>query len=144
MTQAILAGIIATIAVSILLIAQSYFGILPRFQLIDEWQGLLRSVGLSGEPWQAWLAHTIVGAVVFAVLFTALRPVLPGRGAVEGLAFGVVAWVLMMLIFMPLAGHGLFGVTLGWETVAATLGLHLVYGLVFGVSYRTLEEEDRW
>jgi hypothetical protein len=144
MTRAILAGIIATIVLSILLVAQAYFGILPEFQLIAEWQALLASFGLPSEPIVAWTLNTLVGAVFYGIVFAALEPILPGSGLAEGLTFGFIAWLVKMLVFMPVAGYGFFGVVLGGTVIAATLGLHLVYGAVLGVSYKLLSEEDNW
>ncbi len=144
MTRAILAGIIATIVVSLILVAQSYFGILPQFQLIAEWERLLQSFGLPAGAWEAWIAHVVVGTVFYGVVFAALEPILPGNGLVEGLTFGILAWLVMMLVFMPLAGYGVFAATLGATVIVATLCLHLVYGAVIGVGYKALSDEDEW
>jgi len=40
-----------------------------------------------------------------------------------------------MITFMPLAGHGLFGLALGVQAVVATLVLHLIYGATLGIGY---------
>ena len=144
MTRAILAGIIATIVLSLLLIAQTYFGVLPEFQLIAEWQKLLASVGLPSDPAWAWVANSLVGAVFYGIVFAALEPILPGSGLSEGLAFGVIAWLVMMLVFMPLAGYGFFAVVLGAPVIFGTLAVHLVYGAAIGIAYKLLSEEDQW
>jgi hypothetical protein len=47
----------------------------------------------------------------------------------------------MMVIFMPLAGHGLFALALGHQATAATLVLHLIYGAVLGVAYAQVTHE---
>lgn len=49
--------------------------------------------------------------------------------------FGVIAWLAMMIVFMPLAGHGFFAMRLGLMAAVATLLLHLIYGLVLGLVY---------
>jgi hypothetical protein len=48
------------------------------------------------------------------------------------------AWFAMMLVFMPLAGHGFFGLGLGWMAPAATLVLHLIYGAVLAAVYASI------
>jgi hypothetical protein len=70
-----------------------------------------------------------------------LQPSLPGAPAVKGLIFGAAAWLAMMIIFMPLAGHGLFGLSLGPPATVATLVLHLIYGAVLGVAYAKIDHE---
>jgi hypothetical protein len=35
----------------------------------------------------------------------------------------------MMILFMPLAGHGLFALSLGPQPAVATLVLHLIYSV---------------
>jgi hypothetical protein len=47
----------------------------------------------------------------------------------------------MMIIFMPLAGHGLFALSLGPQATVATLVLHLIYGAVLGVAYAKVAHE---
>ncbi len=49
--------------------------------------------------------------------------------------FATAAWLLMMVIVMPLAGAGLFGVHIGLIAPILTLVLHLVYGTVLGGFY---------
>jgi hypothetical protein len=56
----------------------------------------------------------------------------------KGLVFGVFAWLLMMVLFMPLAKAGWFGTKLGTTAAVVTLGMHLIYGLVLGVTYGML------
>jgi len=49
--------------------------------------------------------------------------------------FASGAWVLMMLIVMPLAGAGLFGIRLGLMAAVMTLVLHVIFGAVLGLGY---------
>jgi MFS-type transporter involved in bile tolerance (Atg22 family) len=41
----------------------------------------------------------------------------------------------MMIVFMPVAGHGFFGLSFGIAAPIATLVLHLVFGAVLGAVY---------
>jgi len=64
---------------------------------------------------------------------------LPGNGYVsKGMVFGVLAWGLMMVMVMPMAGAGFFGLSLGMMAPVMTLMLHLVYGAVLGSVYGKL------
>ena len=44
----------------------------------------------------------------------------------------------MMIVMMPMAGAGLFGLGLSMMTPVATLVLHIVFGLVLGGVYGLL------
>jgi hypothetical protein len=83
--------------------------------------------------------HFIVGVVVWGLLFggydaVATRP----APWLKGIIFGIFTWVLMMVVFMPLAKVGLFGSKIGPMAAVVTLMYHLVYGAVLGTTYGLL------
>jgi uncharacterized membrane protein YagU involved in acid resistance len=83
--------------------------------------------------------HFIVGVVVWGMLFAALDATWVSRAYwLKGLVFGVFAWLMMMILFMPLAKAGWFGALIGPVAAIVTLGYHLIYGLVLGVTYGLL------
>ena len=83
--------------------------------------------------------HFIVGALVWGLLFAAFDARLrEGAYWLKGLIFGVFAWVLMMVLFMPMAKAGFFGAKIGMQAPLVTLMHHVVYGLVLGVTYGML------
>jgi uncharacterized membrane protein YagU involved in acid resistance len=87
----------------------------------------------------AWMDHFIVGVVVWGLLFGALDAMWVSRAYwLKGLVFGVFAWLMMMILFMPLAKAGLFGTRIGPAAALVPLGYHLIYGLVLGVVYGLL------
>src|ERR1051326_5666589 len=104
------AGLAGSAAHSGLMIVKSRAGLLPSFQPYDDLQRLLGGlVGGSGGPAAPWILSFVNGALVLGFLFGRIYRLLPGRsGAVKGLVFGLVAWVVMGLIFFPLLGRGLF------------------------------------
>lgn len=74
-------------------------------------------------------AHFLYGGIAGAVLFA----LLPGRVQVWwGLGFGVLLWLGMQLVFLPLLGWGLFGSAVTPKIAVATGVLHLVYGAILG------------
>jgi hypothetical protein len=87
------------------------------------------------------LGHFALGTVAWGIIYAALQASLPGAPVVKGLIFGALAWLVMMIIFMPLAGHGLFALSLGPQATVATLVLHLIYGAVLGVAYAKVAHE---
>lgn len=93
---------------------------------------------LLGDPTNltaGWIAHALIGAVLWGLLFAALAPRMRGSYTLRGVIFATAAWVLMMVAAMPAAGLGLFGARAGWDVLLYTLVLHWVYGAVLGASF---------
>jgi Na+-transporting NADH:ubiquinone oxidoreductase subunit NqrB len=132
--KGLVAGLVATLVLSGLLLLKSTMDLVPELIFIT----LLTNLG-SISPVQAWMDHFIVGVVVFGLLFAAYDAV-ADRPAhwLKGIIFGVFAWLVMMVVFMPLANAGIFGSRLGLMAAAVTLAYHLVYGAVLGTTYGLL------
>jgi uncharacterized protein DUF6789 len=133
-TKGLIAGFIATVVLSGLLMFKSTMELAPHLNIIH----LLTQLGSIGTV-AAWMDHFIVGTVVWGLLFAAFDSVYE-KGAywLKGIAFGVFSWVMMMILFMPLAKAGFFGAKIGIEAPAVTLLYNLVYGVVLGVTYGLL------
>ena len=85
------------------------------------------------------------GAVVLGLLFGRIYWLLPGRiGAVKGLAFGLLGWALMGLIFFPILGHGLFALDagLGLRPALFSLLMLLTYGVIMGIAFSALDPNN--
>lgn len=128
------AGLVATLVLSAAMLLKASMGLWPELNLIR----LLTNLG-SIQTVAAWMDHFIVGVVVWGLMFGAFDAMWE-RGAywLKGLMFGVFAWLLMMILFMPLAKTGWFGARIGPSAAIVTLGYHLIYGLVLGVAYGLL------
>lgn len=83
------------------------------------------------------IAILIFGTFVFGGLFALIAPRLPVRTYfAKSLVFGAVSWLLMMVVFMPLGGAGLFGLERSAIVPFATLVLNLAYWVVLGMTFR--------
>lgn len=72
----------------------------------------------------------------YGVAIALLDSRLPGKSSVaHGVALGAIGWLAMMLALMPMAGAGLFGMSLGAMAPVVTLVLHLIFGAVLGWYY---------
>lgn len=125
------AGFIATLVLSALMVAKHLAGWVPA---LDAVHMLHRLIG--GPAVLAWLAHGAIGTVIWGGVFGLLDGRGPGRSwPAYGVFFGVMAWLAMMLVFLPVVGDGFFGLALGWRVAGAALALHVVYGGVLGLVY---------
>jgi hypothetical protein len=129
----VIAGLGAAGVISILILLKSLLGVERQLELIGMPSRML-GFGLPA----AWTMHFLIGAVwggLFALVFARL----PGKSyAARGVEFGALAWLVMMLVVMPLAGAGLFGLNLGIGSPITTLALHLVFGATLGSWFRRL------
>ena len=136
------AGLAGSAAHSCLMILKSRAGLLPSFQPYDDLQRLLGDlVGGSVGPAAPWILSFANGSLVLGFLFGRTYRLLPGRsGAVKGLVFGLIGWILMGLVFFPLLGRGLFATQAGLGLLPAAFSLVMVltYSIVMGIAYALL------
>ncbi len=122
----LLAGVFATIVLTLMM----YF-VAPMMtgSAIDIAYELSAMVGM---PWVAgMIAHLGLGIVVFPLVYVAvLRRWLSGPPAVRGLIWGLLLWLIAMLVTSPMMGKGLF--MGGPPPAMASLIAHAVYGGLLG------------
>ncbi len=133
--RSIIAGFAATVVLSALMLLKGSMGLMPQLNVI----AMLAHMAGFGGPVLGWIAHFLIGTVLWGVLFALLYARLPGSEPVaKGMIFAVGAWLLMMIIVMPMAGAGFFGLKLGIMAPVMTLILHLIWGAVLGYVYKSL------
>ena len=138
--RSIIAGFAATVVLSALMLMKGAMGLMPHLNVIAM---LAHMIGFGG-PALGWLVHFLIGTVLWGVLFALLYPSLPGsEPVVKGMVFAVGAWLLMMIVVMPMAGAHIFGLKLGIMAPVMTLILHLIWGAALGFVYKVLPEAGR-
>lgn len=139
-SRAMIAGFVATVVLSVLMLMKSMMGVMPGLDVIRMLTGMAHDMmGLPANPAVGWMLHFLIGTVLWGIGFALFYKVLPGGSAVvKGIGFGVLAWVLMMLIPMPMAGAGLFGMKMGMMAPVMTLVLHLIWGAALGATFGAL------
>lgn len=85
--------------------------------------------------------HSLAAALVVHVIYvTAWSMVFvrhfPQRGFPQAMLLGVVLWILMLVVFFPMLGWGLFGTHISAYVVEASLVPHLIFGLALWVLQR--------
>jgi len=80
------------------------------------------------------LMHFLNGAVIFPLIYLyLLYRRLPGAPWQKGLLWGVILWLGVELVVMPMMGGGMFSTEMGgMKAVLAALMGHLIYGATFG------------
>jgi uncharacterized membrane protein YagU involved in acid resistance len=142
--RGMLAGLAATLVLSLLELTK---GMLPQLETIRFLENVAVATAkvtpLPMLPMAGWLWHFIIGILWWGGLFGFMLPLLPGRGIWrKGAVFGVIAGLLVLLMVMPLAGAGYFGMQLSWLDPLVSMVYHVIYGVVLGVVYGLLAK--RW
>ena len=133
-TEGLIAGLIATIVITLAMFVLQSAGVAPGFNLI----ALIKDAATVDDTMFAWIVHFVVGIVLWGGLFAAFSPHLPGPHWVRGLIYGTLIWLAMMLAFLPAAGLPMFALGSGAAIPMTALGLCLLFGLVLGESYHLL------
>ncbi|MGE3731750.1 MAG: DUF6789 family protein, partial [Lysobacterales bacterium] len=107
--RGIIAGLVATAVLSMMMFAKGKMGVMPELDIIAMLAGKMGGAAMMG-----WAAHFMIGAILYGVGFVVLYNLLPGKGAVaKGALFGVLGWLMMMLLVMPMMGMGMFAMSMG-------------------------------
>lgn len=123
-------GVVATIAMSVLVLVGTVTGVSPIPESIPK--ALVATV-LGGTPEPVVTALAVVGHLAYGGAFGALlawmaRPVT----FTKALGLGVTLWGFLQVVFLPMLGWGVFGSSVTPQIAVATLLAHLVYGGVLG------------
>jgi len=139
------AGLAATIVLSLIMLFKAGMGIMPQLNVIQMLAQMLHArMGLPPSPLLGWLMHFAIGTVLWGLLFALLVDSLPGKTPLaKGLVFSTGAWLVMMVIAMPMAGAGPFGLSIGPMAPVMTLVLHWIWGAILGGVYPRLAKPSR-
>ena len=80
------------------------------------------------------LMHLLNGTVIFPLIYVYLfHRRLPGAPWQKGLLWGVILWLGLEIVMMPMMGGGMFSSEMGgMKAVMAALIGHSFYGAIFG------------
>src|SRR5260370_39632491 len=123
--RALLAGIVATAALTMLMLAAPLMG-MPKMS-IGEMLGSFLHIGSAA----GWAMHVIIGlmlAVIYAAWLTAR---LPGGPVLRGATYGGGVFLVAQLVVPPMMGGGGFSGGHMAMIVGSLMG-HLVYGALGG------------
>ena len=131
------AGGVATAVLSVVMLLMGATGFEPQLELTRMLLTLLDE-----PPSQyalGWTLHIVIGSVVLGGLVAYIEPRLGADTHTKsGVLYGVIAWLVVMLILLPAAGAGYFGFQLTVFAPLVMLALQVLYGGVLGWTYGKL------
>ena len=126
--KAILGGFVGTVVFSLMLrFVAPMMGV--RMDIVSK-LGEMTHTGTAG----GLVIHLLNGGVIFPLIYVfVLYRFLPGEPWQKGLLWGVILWLGVEIVMMPMMGGGIFSTEAGgMKAVMAALIGHLVYGAIFG------------
>lgn len=138
--RALLAGFIAWVVFTAVLFMAPAMG-LPAMNVPAMLGGMFGMNSL----FIGWIMHLMIGLLLALGYVYWLGRYLPGAGWLRGLLFGIIPWLMMMIIIAPMLPilnpslakmpPGFFFANLGAAATMASLMAHLIFGLVLGAVY---------
>ena len=127
--RAILGGFIGTVLLTLMTL---FVAPMMTGQKMDMAAKLSEMMGTN--PLIGMAMHFLIGSVVFPLIYVlVLFRFLPGAPWTKGLISGVIFWLGLEIVVMPMMGAGVFNSQAGGMKVAmAALIAHLVYGAALG------------
>lgn len=145
--KGILAGLAATLALTLLMMMKKMTGAMPELDPINMLATMVSGkIGVPKNMVFGWVAHFMMGAVMWGGLFAVFHKLLPTDNPIlKGMIFSVVPWFLMMTRAMPMSGAGLFGTNISIAAPFMTFSFHMVFGATLGKVFSLLSgaEESR-
>ncbi|AWB57415.1 DUF6789 family protein [Colwellia sp. Arc7-D] len=139
-TKGVIAGFIATLVLTALMMMKKMMGVMPELDPIHMMSVMAaQKMGMETNMMVGWVMHFMIGAVAWGGAFAVLNNILPTQNQmIKGIILGIGAWLIMMVGPMVMAGNGLFGLALGPMAPVMTFMLHIVFGVVLGLVYQKL------
>jgi uncharacterized membrane protein YagU involved in acid resistance len=126
--KAIAGGFIGTVMFTLMMrFVASMMGV--RMDIVAK-LGEMTHTGMAGGLFLHFLNGTVIFPLIYVYL---LYRLLPGAPWQKGLLWGVILWLGVEIVMMPMMGSGIFSMeTGGMKAVIAALMGHLVYGAILG------------
>jgi len=136
--RGIAAGFVATFVLSVIMLMKRSMGLMPELDPV----AMISAMAGASSPVVGWIGHFVIGSIFWGGGFAIVSPYLPGPYRLRGTIFALGAWLMMMMVVMPMAGAGWFGLGLGIMAPVVTLALHVVFGLVLGTIYGLVDAKQ--
>jgi hypothetical protein len=141
--RVVVTGIVATMALTAALALGPLIGAPPLN--LPLWDGTFFTLNLTLAVALGYLAHFAIGVALALVYLQGVAPRLGGEPWLRGAVFGLLVWVALLLVGLPLfdaldplvenglmAAPGFLAMNLGLSGALMLLVGHLVYGAILG------------
>jgi uncharacterized protein DUF6789 len=142
--KGILAGLAATLALTLLMMMKKITGAMPELDPINMLATMVsEKMGVEKNLIFGWVMHFMMGSVLWGGLFAIFHKLFPTENPLlKGMVFSVVPWFLMMTGAMPMSGAGLFGIKISIMVPFMTFAFHMVFGATLGKVFALLGGAD--
>ncbi|GHB05048.1 hypothetical protein GCM10009069_29490 [Algimonas arctica] len=131
LVKGMIAGFVGTAVMSAMMVLKSMMGIVPELDPVAMLAGMF-----GGPMALGWVMHFVIGTVAWGGGYALLYKILPSDSSViKGITFALAAWMVMMIVVMPMAGKGSFGMEIGIIAPIMTMMLHVIFGAVMGLTF---------
>ena len=136
MKAGLIAGFIAS-AISLLFLAfTTWMALIPEFNYVLI-QGSI--FGFTKTIFSGWVIYFLIGTVFWGSFYAGLDPYLLSPNSVtRGIIFGLIVWLIVMIVLMPIAGVGIFLEQYGYLAAIVILISDLVFGVSIAYFYNRL------
>ncbi len=132
----LIAGFVGSVVLAVMFVMKGMIGILPQMDIIQMLSNMMGMPSIMG-----WVAHFVIGTVVWGGIFAVANNLIPGGSQTgKGIVLGIIAWLMMMVAVMPMAGGGFFGLNFGIMGAVLPLVMHIIFGAVLGFVAKFLEQ----
>lgn len=136
--KGVASGFVATVVLSMAMYVAAGLGpdphVIGALTMISH-----RAIGSPRWIWIGWAYHFVIGTLLWGALFGVVawlvRPSRAWTTWATAVGFGLAAWVLMMVVVLPLAGAGFFAARAGVDLLYKTLILHVLWATVLGLAF---------
>jgi len=134
----LIGGFVGSAVLAVMFVLKGMMGIVPQMDIIS-----MLSMMMGTSAAMGWVAHFMIGTVVWGGVFALANNLIPGGSQTgKGVVLGLVAWLMMMVAVMPMAGGGFFGMNFGMMGFAMPLVLHIIFGAALGFVAAYLSEGE--
>lgn len=138
MKAGLIAGFIAS-AISLLFLAlTTWMALVPEFNYVLI-QGSI--FGFTKTIFSGWVIYFLIGIIFWGSLYAGIESyLLSPKPITRGIIFGLIVWLIVMVILMPIAGAGIFVKQYDYLASIVILMTDLVFGVSIAYFYERLRK----
>jgi len=133
----LIGGFAGSVVLAVIFVLKSMMSVMPEMDVI-----MMMSTMMGMAVAMGWVAHFVIGTVAWGGIFSLANDSIPGGSQIgKGVVLGIAAWLVMMIVVMPMAGAGFFGMNFGMMGAGMPLVLHIIFGGVLGFTAQAVSQD---